>query len=125
MNRRLTQFLFLIPLVIGSLIALFGLLMTVLQPENFWISLATAGFGSIFVISGWRAFRRMGRYIRHNFEWYRAEHPTAINRRGEVTCSSCHSPRVQMRLLMQGTYTREHSCGNCGTSLFYSGEAGA
>ena len=56
-----------------------------------------------------------------NFFWYSALHPECTSGK-RVLCNVCKSDSVRIRGLMQGTYTREHFCGRCGETLYYSPE---
>lgn len=66
-------------------------------------------------------FRRQANYRKFNFEWYRREFPNLITARG-VKCYKCGSDHMVVRNLMQGSYTKAHSCGRCGQTLYYSPE---
>lgn len=57
-----------------------------------------------------------------NFEWYRSTYPNAVDGKGQTKCFKCDSNRVHTKNLMNQTFTREHHCGNCGQTLYYSPE---
>lgn len=68
--------------------------------------------------------RRKRRMMAKNYQWYRATYPEAF--RGQrVTCKACGSDHVSVRNVMQRTFMREHFCGQCGESLYYSPEGKA
>ena len=56
-----------------------------------------------------------------NYTKYAKDHPAHVTDRG-VTCFQCKSPKIHTKNLMQGSFTREHHCGQCGTTLYYSPE---
>jgi uncharacterized paraquat-inducible protein A len=55
------------------------------------------------------------------FDWYRSKYPQLV-RNGGVHCHKCEARDIRVHGL-QGSSIREHLCGRCGTTLYYS-EAG-
>ncbi|MCA8297738.1 hypothetical protein LGN19_28500 [Burkholderia sp. AU30198] len=68
--------------------------------------------------------RRIKHMRARNYQWYRATYPDAM-RGNRVVCRSCGNDRVHVRNIMQHTFMREHFCGQCGESLYYSQEGAA
>jgi predicted SprT family Zn-dependent metalloprotease len=68
--------------------------------------------------------KRMKRMRAKNYQWYRATYPAAV-KGTRVACHSCGHDRIQVRNVMQRTFMREHFCGQCGESLYYSPEGKA
>lgn len=66
-------------------------------------------------------YRRWSKIRGKDYEWYAATYPDHC-KNGEVTCLKCGRRSVRVRGLGQHAYTREHLCGNCGQTLFYSPE---
>ena len=83
------------------------------------------GFGLLFGLGFLRQAngiqKRLEHYAANNYERYTKDHPAQVSPRG-VTCFKCNSPKIHTKNLMQGTFTREHHCGQCGTTLYYSPE---
>lgn len=79
-------------------------------------------FGGVWTAGGFYQFSHMRKLQRKNFDWYRSRHRHAVSERGKVSCYSCGNHSVRVRNLFQRTYTREHFCGDCGTTLFFSQE---
>lgn len=83
------------------------------------------GFGLLVGISVFRwahGFQsRLEHFAANNYERYAKDHPAQVTARG-VTCFKCNSPKIHTKNLMNGTFTREHHCGQCGTTLYYSPE---
>ncbi|WP_180187938.1 hypothetical protein [Achromobacter insuavis] len=92
-------------LVNGLIGALFGLL-----------------FGAVWMIAGFGQYFRINRFERRNFDWYRHKHPQSYGANGRVSCAKCNGKHIRVRGLMQRSYTREHFCGTCGTTLYYTPE---
>ncbi|QIL71593.1 hypothetical protein G7048_15270 [Diaphorobacter sp. HDW4B] len=65
--------------------------------------------------------KRIEHYATNNYTKYAKDHPAHVTERG-VTCFQCKSPKIHTKNLMQGSFTREHHCGQCGTTLYYSPE---
>jgi len=55
------------------------------------------------------------------FDWYRNQYPKNVQPDG-VTCWNCGSRNIKVRGLQDRTYHREHACGRCGQTLYYSPE---
>jgi ABC-type nickel/cobalt efflux system permease component RcnA len=68
--------------------------------------------------------KRMKRMRAKNYQWYLATYPDAVKGK-RVACHSCGHDHVQVRNVMQRTFMREHFCGQCGESLYYSPEGKA
>lgn len=66
-------------------------------------------------------WRRAHRFQTQTFGWYRAQHPNLVSH-NSVRCSECNGSHIRVRGLMQHSYTREHFCAHCGTTLYYSAE---
>lgn len=71
------------------------------------------------VIGSWREFAK---YERQNYGWYIQTYPSCF-RQNRVHCYSCKSGKVHTRNLFNRTYTREHFCAQCGTTLYFSRES--
>lgn len=78
------------------------------------------GLGLAFKGFSWHA--QIRKFEERNLEWFKKNHTNSCGENGQISCPSCKSNQVRVRGLMQNTYTREHSCGACGTTLFYSPE---
>jgi len=85
------------------------------------VALLFVAFFAAIIISNIRRKRRM---LAKNYQWYRTTYPDAV-RGKRVTCKSCGSDHVSVRNVMQRTFMREHFCGQCGDSLYYSPEGKA
>jgi len=66
-------------------------------------------------------WRRAHRFQTKNFVWYRAQFPHLVSH-NSVRCKECNGSHIRVRGLMQHSYTREHFCAHCGTTLYYSPE---
>lgn len=64
-------------------------------------------------------FLYLRRLRARNFDWYRSSYPEHFVR-GNVQCSHCNSARVHNRPVQYARFMREHYCGQCGTTLYYS-----
>lgn len=64
---------------------------------------------------------RRWRFRKYNYDWYARTYPNLITRHG-VKCFKCDSERLVVRNLLQQTFTKAHSCGRCGQTLYYSPE---
>ncbi len=78
-------------------------------------------FPTLFALFATFQIRTLQHYATHTYERYVQDNPQCAGPRG-VTCFKCQSPRIHTKNLMQRTYTREHHCGQCGTTLYYSSE---
>lgn len=78
-------------------------------------------FGGVLSLAGFRQYFRLNRFEKRNFEWYKRTYPESCERR-RVACTSCEGTHIRVRGLMQHSYTREHFCGTCGKTLYYSPE---
>ena len=58
---------------------------------------------------------------KQDYTWYRNQYPEAM-RNGRIVCRQCQSRAIRVRGLMNRTYMREHFCGECGATLYYSPE---
>ena len=57
------------------------------------------------------------------YDWYRKTYPE--NMKGNrISCHHCGGMRVATHRVMNQTYMREHFCPQCGTTLYFSPEAG-
>ncbi len=65
--------------------------------------------------------RRWSHMNAKNYDWYRQSYPNAC-RSDHVVCHKCQSHRIQAKNVMQQMYMREHFCGQCGETLYYSPE---
>jgi len=81
--------------------------------------------GLIFVIAGLvnmvTSVRRINKFQKKTYQWYKSTHPLNIDG-NRVTCFSCGGGRIHVRSLMNHTYHRDHFCGDCGTTLYFSPE---
>lgn len=73
----------------------------------------------LFAVNMWRKFDR---YEKQNYHWYIQTHPESF-RQNRVYCHSCNSGKVHTRNLFNRTFTREHFCSQCGTTLYFSPES--
>ena len=78
--------------------------------------------GGLWMIGGAHRFLRLRKLQQHNIGWYRLTYPGAVSGNGKVSCYACGNRSIHVRDLRRRTYTREHFCGDCGTTLFYSEE---
>lgn len=65
--------------------------------------------------------KRIAKFEKMSYEWYLSENPKDSKTK-KLACNSCGSNRINVRALMQHTYTREHFCAECGKTLYYSPE---
>jgi hypothetical protein len=79
-------------------------------------------FGGIWTFAGLYSYARIRKFEERNFEWFRRTHPNSCGDNGRISCPSCNAHKIQVRGLMQHSYTREHFCGACGTTLYYTPE---
>jgi len=68
------------------------------------------------------SYQRLRRFEAQSFAWYKTTYADRCAPNGRVSCKDCGSHQIRVRGLMQHTYTREHFCGRCGTTLYYSPE---
>lgn len=61
-------------------------------------------------------------WARHTFEWYRTTFPAHAHAKGRVSCRHCGSEHVRAERLLNRTFMRVHSCGQCGKTLYFSPE---
>ena len=78
-------------------------------------------FGGGLIWQGSSIASRAEHFASHNYERYAKDYPAHVTANG-VTCFQCKSPKIHTKNLMQGSFTREHHCGQCGTTLYYSPE---
>jgi hypothetical protein len=84
--------------------------------------------GILLILGGGFTFAGLGVYVRirkfeeRDFVWFKRNNPNSCRENGEISCPSCKSNQIRVRGLMEQSYTREHFCGACGTTLFYSPE---
>lgn len=79
-------------------------------------------FGAIWTVAGGGTYLRIRKYEERNFTWFRQTYPDSCGAKGQISCISCQGKRISIRGLKQHTYTREHFCGTCGLTLYYSPE---
>ena len=81
-------------------------------------------FGSLLiaVILGARSWKRISRFQKETYDWYVKNHPELI-KNGRVSCKKCSGGIIHTRNLFKRTFTREHFCTQCGTTLYYSPES--
>ncbi len=79
-------------------------------------------FGGIWAVVGLGRYFRINKFENRNFDWYRRTYPDLCGRNGRVSCRSCNGKQIRARGLMRHSYTREHFCGVCGTTLYYTPE---
>lgn len=78
--------------------------------------------GFLFILISLTNFHKENKQrLENNFDKYKVDHPDCISG-GKVKCYTCGSQRVHARGLMNRTFTREHFCTQCGTTLYYSPE---
>lgn len=104
-------------IVIGA-----GLFLSTLLSRSFDVTFVIGsgflGLGTYNLVTTWR---RISKFQTQTYEWYRAQNPSHAHG-GGVSCKKCGGTRIHARGLMQHTYTREHFCTQCGTTLYYSPE---
>ena len=109
---------------IGAVILLGAVYMGILGTKGSEIFIPLA-FGLVFgaglIWQGSSIASRVERYTSHTYERYAKDYPAYVTANG-VTCFQCKSPKVHTKNLMRGSFTREHHCGQCGTTLYYSPE---
>ena len=66
--------------------------------------------------------RRNSIWKSHDYDWYRHAFPSQSGTHGRLSCRYCGSTHLQAKNLMNRTYTRLHSCGQCGKTLYFSAE---
>ena len=116
-NVRIQQCIGAALLLGGAAIGIF-----VLQgSDRFWAFGVGLFFGLGFLWQANGIQTRMEHYAANNYTKYAKDHPAHVTDRG-VTCFQCKSPKIHTKNLMQGSFTREHHCGQCGTTLYYSPE---
>lgn len=82
------------------------------------ITLVTLGFVS-HVRERLRHIRLMRERAKLNYDWYREQHPNLV-KSGKVECYKCSATNVQVRIVRSDIYLREHACGQCGETLYFS-----
>lgn len=73
---------------------------------------------AIFLRQSWK---RISHYQTHTFQWYVGSFPSFF-RNQRVYCYACNAGKIHTRNLMNHTYTREHFCAQCGSTLYFSSE---
>lgn len=68
------------------------------------------------------AIRQKAVWSKHTFDWYRNTFPAHAHAQGRVSCRHCGGHHVRAERLMNKTFMRVHSCGQCGKTLYYSPE---
>lgn len=58
---------------------------------------------------------------KHTYAWY-VTHFSDHVRQGRVSCRHCGSQNIRTHNLMRQSYTRAHSCNQCGQTLYFSPE---
>lgn len=115
--------LMLFSLSLGPVISIFGLLTQMHAFTAFgvvwFVGLIGMWSSSYFKAKEFQA--TMAKYKQMSYDWYKATHPTHVHGNG-VSCHSCGGRRINVRSLMERTYTRAHFCTQCGTTLYYSPE---
>lgn len=76
----------------------------------------------IAIIWGVRSWKRISRHQRQTYDWYIKNNPDLF-KNGRVTCKKCSGGIIHTRNLFKRTFTREHFCTQCGTTLYYSPES--
>jgi hypothetical protein len=111
-------------IAIGSIFVLIGAVMAYPVDDSDSSVMLTI-LGVIFVIAGLvnmvTSVRRINKFQKKTYQWYKATHPLNIDG-NRVTCFSCGGGRIHVRSLMNHTYHRDHFCGDCGTTLYFSPE---
>lgn len=79
----------------------------------------TATLALLVLITSWR---RITRYQTQTYDWYIQAHPNAY-KNSRVFCNYCNSGKIHTKNLFNRTFTREHFCGQCGKTLYYSPES--
>lgn len=94
------------------------------------IELGTMGFFfaipftivNCFILIGRQGRRQREVWAAHNYAWYRKTFPAHAHSNGRVSCRHCHGERLQVRNLMNRSFTRMHACAQCGETLYFSPE---
>lgn len=112
------------------LLLIFGLLGTVLsvvtRTDFFLFVGAILGFLLTVVVGLVKSSRHNARrktiWKEHNYLWYRTAFPSCTRTDGRVSCRFCGSEKSHVKNMMNRTYMRLHSCGQCGETLYFSSE---
>lgn len=75
-------------------------------------------------VPGYLIFRRLklkSRMKSMSFKQYCIDYPNAFSG-NRLVCHTCKSDRVQVKNVMRRTFMREHFCGQCGQTLYYTPE---
>lgn len=112
---------------LGMLFGLIGLPLFLSSAQSFFIrddssALFLLLFGGVLTLAGFSQYFRFNKWEKKNFAWYKRKHPDFCDTNGRVACASCNGRHIRVRGLMQHSYTREHFCAACGTTLYYSPE---
>ena len=94
------------------------------QPRSFANDAFWYGVGVLLIVGFIFNIVQFVRRRSKNYEWYKTEHSGCL-KNGKVSCYTCGGTRIHARGLMNHTYTREHFCTQCGTTLYYSPEGKA
>lgn len=111
-------------IAVGSVFGVIGMLLLFFSVIEDDYSVNTF-LGAVFAVVGpatiFSRLRTISKYQNQNYAWYKKQHPDCI-KGNRVYCCSCQSDQISVRGLMQQSYTREHFCRQCGTTLYYSPE---
>lgn len=65
---------------------------------------------------------KIQKMLAKNYAWYKENYPQAVDAKGQTSCFECKSMRIHAKNLINKTYVRQHHCGNCEKTLYYSPE---
>lgn len=91
--------------------------------DNGTVALFVGLTGAVIYLTWRHEHQQLHRFQTYDYLWYRGEFPELV-RGNRIACYRCHSDQVTVRQLMNRTYTRQHFCAQCGTTLYYSPEHG-
>lgn len=95
---------------------------SVLFSSHFFEGLISLLISGAIAWFAWRRYQSFRRYQAQTYDWYISAHPVRSGSGNRPECLKCGSTYVQARRLMLHTFTVEHSCGTCGTPLYFSEE---
>lgn len=106
----------LVVICFGLGLSLYGFITT--DKIFFWFGVIIAAIGVLRLIKEFQIQKMLAK----NYSWYKKQYPKAVDEKGQASCFECNSKRIHTKNLMNQTYVREHHCGNCGKTLYYSPE---
>lgn len=120
MRRTISKSLTLIVAIFAGMYAISSLVM--LFTNSFMSGLVELLISGAIAWFAWKRFQSFRRYQSQTYDWYISAYPASSGSGKRPECSKCGSTHLQARRLMRHTFTVEHSCGKCGTPLYFSEE---